>query len=1191
MIKRLFVTLFFIILIVIVLIVLIANSPLMERGMEFLLEEITDQKVQVGSVRLTFIPLCKLVIRDLVIKEATGEDSLFSVRSLNLQGSILKLLGKNIYFHKMDLIGFHLKLVGDEDVCSNLLNLLYTSERKDKTEGDTKKNGKWNISLVKVLLKGGSISSTKREGTNLQTSHTIEKINGEVLFEQGDLEIKSLCYTYKMASSSISGIIKKCFTKNPEFSLQAEGDMPLPLLKGVLPHQISKLLIEKKGEVSLLLSGHLSKLYIESQLKILPSSAPSLDPYFPLTISLRAYLEQTEHLKLKHLVMDFPLGNMCFEGVVRNLWGAERKFEVRWTSKLVPSCLSHLYGKAIKVKGTIPFNGEVRGEAQDFNATAHFDCSSLSLISPYLLSKPEYGIQSIAIELYKKAHVLEISSLRFVFCQSYIELNGQVLNTFNYPKTFEASVKGTLSLPEFALLFPILEKKGVMVRGKTPLRIAIAGSYDQGKFMEIRDGIFETLGSEVMIEGQIANAFSKQCYISLTTKISSNMERFLNYFPRISNRNWQLAHLPPLSFTFDGPLNAVKIRGNCDLRGFDLTFPQIRIHTPPGGGSLQLEATVEERRKISLHDLSLNFGSSHLNLRGTISQKAPHVLPLEIEATGILRTDELITSFSKDLLGGFSTAGALSLKSIFRGDFSSFILTTDADLTETFWEIPTLIGKTRGLTNQTTFTLRKDEGLPIAVENCEWILESAKGVFSLKNLNEGSGTWFLKIKTSAIDLSSLQSLRWHRKNRFPTGEIEIDLETLFTPSDILKSSLGGFIELRNISFPFNGNDYFINTRLRAKGDHLEIPPLTIKYKSSDFTLQGNIFWGDKTQVESELTSDFIDLKDFIPISSEQVSHQEKSLKNEQGQLLDTGCKILQYQPVLNIKADISNLTVGNQNIQNCILKLNGREGYYDMHHTFSTSGEASTIKTRIAYASHRSFKENCAFTIRGLNISELARQWHWEKVPLTGRINLKGELENFSSPEGGWIDPKSLNGQLSITFTEGEIRKLAFLRNILLLMNVPTVSVFTPVLREIFIFNQLLQLAKTKGRIISLKTIPYERLEGDFSIKEGVATTEELMLISDVLTLAASGSIDISNQTLKGKIAARPFGSLRTLLIKVPGLGKKATNIQDKLLSTYFTIEGKVGEPEVKAVLLKSVKGRVRDIFSRLAERIKPKEK
>jgi hypothetical protein len=95
--------------------------------------------------------------------------------------------------------------------------------------------------------------------------------------------------------------------------------------------------------------------------------------------------------------------------------------------------------------------------------------------------------------------------------------------------------------------------------------------------------------------------------------------------------------------------------------------------------------------------------------------------------------------------------------------------------------------------------------------------------------------------------------------------------------------------------------------------------------------------------------------------------------------------------------------------------------------------------------------------------------------------------------------------------------------------------------------------------------------------------------LSDVLTLAAVGSVDLASGALKGYVAARPFGVARSLLEKAPLVGKKVADLQDKLLSTYFTVGGKVGKPEVKAVPLKPIKEGSRKALGRLGDLIKPK--
>ena len=889
MIKRVVLILVIVLLSAIVLIVLIADSPLMDEATEFLLEKVTKQEVGIGSARLTIFPEFKFTVKGLTIKEPAGAGNLISIQNLYLQGSILKLLRKDVYIKKLELIRCHLNLI-DSGGIESLADLFLVPKGKHEAEESADKLSQWTVELKEARVKDGSITYVKGERTDARVHHTIENINAMVALTKGDSTIEILDCTYKSASASLRGTIKYCFTRDPEFSLQAQAAAPLSLLQGMLPSPLTKQLCESKGELSLLVNGYLSHLSLDTTINI-SSSLKSV--YLPLTILLKGSLDQIDQLELQKLEITSPCGSVHGEGMIAHSFSEKRWLEIGWKSHLETSCFRHLFRDEVEIAGTLPCSGKIVGNGENFTTSLEGAFSSLSLSSPYFISKPNAGIQTISALLVKKEDTIEISSLKVDFDESYFDLNSKISNAFTYPKTFEASAKGTLFLPEMALLFPILKKKELVVQGDTTLNIAIAGRYDRGESFEIQEGIFRALGSEIMTRGKISNAFSKECYLSFNTKIIPGAEETLHHFPGITSRNWELIHLPPLTFSVDGPLNAVTIRADCDLKGFDVKFPHIRIHTPHEGGSLQLEATVEERRKISLHDLSLNFGSSHLNLHGTISQKAPHVLPLEIEAEGILKIAE--------------------------------------------------------------------------------------------------------------------------------GE--------------------------------------------------------------------------------------------------------------------------------------------------------------------------STIQAQIFSTSSQSFKQHYQFAIHDFNISDVAQQLQWENVPITGKVNLYGKLEHSTMQGESFFNPNSLKGQLKITFSHGEIRKLALLRNILLLINLPTVTTFAPVLREIFIFNQVLQLAKTKGRIINLRTIPYERLEGNFIIKEGVATTEELMLISDVLTLAASGSINLQNQTLEGQIAARPFGSLRSLLLKVPMVGKKVTDIQDKLLSTYFTIEGDMGKPEVKTVILQSAKEGSKKTFRRLADYIKPKRK
>jgi hypothetical protein len=103
-------------------------------------------------------------------------------------------------------------------------------------------------------------------------------------------------------------------------------------------------------------------------------------------------------------------------------------------------------------------------------------------------------------------------------------------------------------------------------------------------------------------------------------------------------------------------------------------------------------------------------------------------------------------------------------------------------------------------------------------------------------------------------------------------------------------------------------------------------------------------------------------------------------------------------------------------------------------------------------------------------------------MPITGKVNVTGTLEDRSSQHKGWINPKSLEGQLKITLLKGEIRRLGLIRNVLL-MKLALGFLFVPGLREVLLLDEAVQLARTKGRMIKLTTVPYERLEENFSIR------------------------------------------------------------------------------------------------------------
>jgi hypothetical protein len=901
------------------------------------------------------------------------------------------------------------------------------------------------------------------------------------------------------------------------------------------------------------------------------------------------------------LTVEFPLGKVVLEGVIGSLRSSSRDFEIRWNATLASEVLQHVYNNQAETAGTITTTGHATGTMEAFTATAAFDVSSLSLSSPRFITKPEQGIRSVSGTLSKKGNDLELSSMRVVLHESTVELNASVSNLLLPEKTFEISATGSLGLPEVVKIFPSLMQDDLDVYGETPFSVSARGSVDDRGVLNIAEAFLEALGSKMSVAGPITNAFSEGRKVALRAQVSPNAQEILSHVSLEDSEGFNLAFLPSFSLTLTGPLDNLHLTGDFNLKDLDGTLPYLDIRGPLKDGTAHLQVILAREKGVDVEELTITMWDSHVSARGTIQTNLAQDPYIDMEVQGVLETDRFFPWVSGQLPEGVRVEGPMPFTLSFDGNLASFTLDADANLTEMHWEEPYLISKAKGLNNRLILTLRKDRGAPIACEPCAVALESARAMLSFRRLEGNEGLWSCDLETTPIELSRMQSFRKHGGRPSTQGTILIDMNALLNFSRPRESALAGFVELRDMLLSKIGEKSFLDARLEAQGDYLEVPLFALTHGDSDLNFEGSLSWGSVPRLEGTLTSECFDLDDVLPAEAEEEPTAEEPKREEQKteepseadsssrQETQPWLGAFEDRPVVEAYVDIDNLKAGLQDLHDISLELTGREGHYGFEGTFTTSEGSCDIRALVSTAPDGSVKETCQFSVENLDMRELGKQWQWKDPPITGTVNLHGYLHHTSISDEAWINPESLNGDVKVRFEEGELRRLALVRNILLLMNLPLGPLFIPVLREIFLFNEVVQLAQTKGRILNLKVLPYRRLEGSFSVRGGVAATKDLVFLSDILTFAAAGSVNLTDGALKGNIAARPFGMMRSLLTKVPILGKAVADLQEKLLVTYFSLGGKLGEPEVKAAPLKGVGGGTRKTFGRLGELIKPK--
>ncbi len=160
---------------------------------------------------------------------------------------------------------------------------------------------------------------------------------------------------------------------------------------------------------------------------------------------------------------------------------------------------------------------------------------------------------------------------------------------------------------------------------------------------------------------------------------------------------------------------------------------------------------------------------------------------------------------------------------------------------------------------------------------------------------------------------------------------------------------------------------------------------------------------------------------------------------------------------------------------------------------------------------------------------------------LTGKASMTASLlMDLDSPEHM---QRSLTGKGHVQLKKGLIPTGPVLSKILRILNVPSLLM---------------------GKVNLLEEgLPYDDLTGDFSIQQGLLTTDNLALKSPVIKLTAAGTYNLSTENLESMIAVSPFGAYSNLLKDIPLFGSLMKGERKGLLTALFEVKGPRTKPEV----------------------------
>lgn len=179
-------------------------------------------------------------------------------------------------------------------------------------------------------------------------------------------------------------------------------------------------------------------------------------------------------------------------------------------------------------------------------------------------------------------------------------------------------------------------------------------------------------------------------------------------------------------------------------------------------------------------------------------------------------------------------------------------------------------------------------------------------------------------------------------------------------------------------------------------------------------------------------------------------------------------------------------------------------------------------------------------------------------LPLFGgqhRILATGDLFLTATLQGNGRNPlgvtNTLNGTVDFKIKDCRLIKGILIPRILTILDIPS---------------------RLQGKIdLESEGMPIDRFSSTVAIRNGIATSDNLLVDSPVVKIAMAGSYDIPTDQLNVEAVVSPFGSYTNLIKSIPLFGRLFKGERQGFTTAFFDIKGSMTDPQVINRPMKSV--------------------
>jgi len=341
-----------------------------------------------------------------------------------------------------------------------------------------------------------------------------------------------------------------------------------------------------------------------------------------------------------------------------------------------------------------------------------------------------------------------------------------------------------------------------------------------------------------------------------------------------------------------------------------------------------------------------------------------------------------------------------------------------------------------------------------------------------------------------------------------------------------------------------------STHLGLRDGLLTIRNISGKLPKTIFSASGTIRTTGVPDANLRIAATYLDLEEVIPLVAPARTAQPEAQK---------AATPFKLQAHLTAEAgnyrssSFSKLSAFLKN-EDGLLKLQGLSA--------GIFGGKISLNGQLARTVGQAPKWDLSFLIEQAKAGELLQILNIGKE-VRGQTTVKGRL----SANGDQLEEikKTASGAITLKVERGTLKRFNSLSKVISILNV----------------SQLLSFSLPD---MSRDGMPFNQITASIGIKNGILTTQDFFIDSNVMHVTTVGTIDIVKETLDMLIGVQPLQTVDRIVSRVPVVGWILSGGDGSLITTYFEAKGSWENPEVTAIPVKTMAKGTLDIFRRVFE-------